>query len=212
MNAAVGQTTALADAWREVASASATATRSITSATAAARTSVPAVGGGDRGHGRPGWLSGGGGWRRSCRGQHGSRWGAMLLAGAFEESKMQDAVFQLLYRSGMEGTDANRKKFRDIIQNSMSECGYSLDSIVEAAKTETRMFKGTPGGGLDVLPEVLRAATTEARLKGSSPEESMKALVGLAHMTKEYSPDAIKKLAPVFAFFVDGESILAHVD
>jgi hypothetical protein len=47
---------------------------------------------------------------------------------------------------------------------------------------------------------VLRAATTEAMLKGSTPQESMKALIGLAHMTKQYSPDAIKKLAPAFAF------------
>jgi hypothetical protein len=62
------------------------------------------------------------------------------------------------------------------------------------------MFQGTPGGGIDVLPEMLRAATIESRLKGESPMESMKALIGLAHMTKEYSPDAIKKLAPAFAF------------
>jgi hypothetical protein len=40
------------------------------------------------------------------------------------------------------------------------------------------------------------------RLKGSgsSPQESMRALIGLAHMTKQYSPEAIKKLAPAFAF------------
>jgi PAS domain-containing protein len=31
-------------------------------------------------------------------------------------------------------------------------------------------------------------------------EESMKALVGLAHMTKQYDPEQIKKLAPAFAF------------
>jgi hypothetical protein len=32
------------------------------------------------------------------------------------------------------------------------------------------MFAGTPGHGLDVLPEMLRAATIESRLKGESPE------------------------------------------
>jgi hypothetical protein len=62
------------------------------------------------------------------------------------------------------------------------------------------MFQGTPGGGIDVLPEMLKAAAIEARVKGESPEESMKALIGLAHMTKEYGPEAIKKLAPAFAF------------
>ena len=32
----------------------------------------------------------------------------------------------------------------------------------------------------------------------------MKALIGLAHMTKQYSPDQIKKLAPAFAFLSAG--------
>jgi hypothetical protein len=82
----------------------------------------------------------------------------------------------------------------------MAESGYGLHDISESAKQEIRMFQGTPGGGIDVLPEMLRAATIESRLKGESPEESMKALIGLAHMTKQYSPDAIKKLAPAFAF------------
>jgi len=74
------------------------------------------------------------------------------------------------------------------------------------------MFQGTPGGGLDVLPEMLRAATIESRLKGSTPEESMRALIGLAHMTKQYSPEAIKKLAPAFAFSVDGKSGFAGLN
>jgi hypothetical protein len=82
----------------------------------------------------------------------------------------------------------------------MAESGYGLKDIAESAKQEIRMFQGTPGGGLDVLPEMLRAATIESRLKGESPEESMKALIGLAHMTKQYDPAAIRKLAPAFAF------------
>ena len=49
-------------------------------------------------------------------------------------------------------------------------------------------------------PEMLMAAATEAKLKGTSLQESMQALIGLSHMTKEYSPEQIKKLAPVFAF------------
>ena len=62
------------------------------------------------------------------------------------------------------------------------------------------MFKGTPGGGVDVLPEMLRAAATEARVKGTSLDESMTSLIGYAHMLKDYTPDEIKKVAPVLAF------------
>lgn len=120
--------------------------------------------------------------------------------GAYQAAEMEDAVFQLIYHSGVENNDANRGKFRKILQDAMVSSGYGLHDIAESAKQEIRMFQGTQGGGIDVLPEMLRAATIESRLKGESPEESMKALIGLAHMTKQYDPEAIKKLAPAFAF------------
>ena len=120
--------------------------------------------------------------------------------GAYLEAQMQDAIFQLLYHTGQADTPENREKFSRIIQDAMASTGSSLSAVADAAKQEVRMFKGTPGGGVDVLPEMLRAAATEARLKGTSLEELMSALIGLAHMTKEYSPEQIKKLAPAFAF------------
>ena len=120
--------------------------------------------------------------------------------GAYEAAEMEDAVWQLIYHSGQEQNAGNRDKFRKILQDAMTTSGYGVHDIAESAKQEIRMFQGTPGGGLDVLPEMLRAATIESRLKGESPEELMKALIGLAHMTKQYSPEDIKKLAPAFAF------------
>lgn len=185
--------------------------------TAAGVGGIAAAGAGGRGGGggrhRPGWLGGAhfsspgiglpGGSHVHFRG--GLSGGAAATAGllgyaAYEDAQMQDAVFQLIYHSGQQQNAQNRNRFRKIIQDSMAESGYSLHDVVEAAKQEVRMFQGTPGGGLDVLPEMLRASTIESRLKGESPEESMKALIGLAHMTKQYSPDQIKKLAPAFAF------------
>lgn len=124
----------------------------------------------------------------------------LLGYGAYEAAQMEDAVWQLIYHSGQEQNDSNRGRFRKILQDAMAESGYSLHDVAESAKQEIRMFQGTPGGGMDILPEMLRAATIESRLKGESPEESMRALIGLAHMTKQYSPEAIKKLAPAFAF------------
>jgi hypothetical protein len=120
--------------------------------------------------------------------------------GVYQAAEMEDAVFQLIYHSGLEQNDASRKSFRTILQDAMATSGYGLKDVAEAAKQEIRMFQGTKGGGLDVLPEMLRAATIESRLKGESPEQSMKALIGLAHMTKQYDPAAIRKLAPAFAF------------
>ncbi|WMT77452.1 hypothetical protein [Bradyrhizobium sp. Ash2021] len=177
----------------------------------------PRAGGGGGAH-RPGWLGGGAhvygpgvtmpggthirmGGGRMGGAATGAMAGAGLLGyGVYEAAEMEDAVFQLIYHSGLEQNDVNRAKFRKILQDSMVQSGYGLKDIAKSAKQEIRMFQGTPGGGIDVLPEMLRAATIEARLKDSTPEESMRALIGLAHMTKQYSPEAIKKLAPAFAF------------
>jgi hypothetical protein len=124
----------------------------------------------------------------------------LLGYGVYEAAEMEDAVFQLIYHSGGKQDDSTRSRFRKVLQDSMAESGYGLHDIAESAKQEIRMFQGTAGGGLDVLPEMLRAATIESRLKGETPEASMKALIGLAHMTKQYDPAAIRKLAPAFAF------------
>jgi hypothetical protein len=220
---AAAETEALAAAWGNVAKNAALAQRALGgAATAAGRAggaggsgaAGAAAGGGRRRLG--GWLGGGGGGGGGVHvqgprmgipgGSHVRLGGAGMAAaglvgyGVYEAAQMEDAVWQLIYHSGQEHNDTNRAKFRKILQNSMSESGYGLHEISESAKQEIRMFQGTKGGGIDVLPEMLRAATIEARMKGESPEEAMKALIGLAHMTKEYSPEAIKKLAPAFAF------------
>jgi hypothetical protein len=219
--AGVAEAQSMASAWERIAVASAAATGNARQIASAARRGGGAGGGGTGGTGpgrhQPGFLASAG--RRRSSGAHisgpyipmpgGSHvnlgGGAMAAAGllgygAYEAAQMEDAVFQLTYHSGLEQNDATHAKFRKVLQDAMAESGYSLHDVAESAKQEIRMFQGTLGGGLDVLPEMLRAATIESRLKGSSPEESMRALIGLAHMTKQYSPEAIKKLAPAFAF------------
>jgi hypothetical protein len=221
--AAVTETTSLAEAWGAVAKNAASARIAIGNASAAARALPPTAagagggrlsgGGGGAGRHQPGFmgrLSGGAhvaGPGVSIPGGSHMRFGGGAMAGAgllgygvYQAAQMEDAIFQLIYHSGLEQNDANRGRFRKVIEDAMAESGYGLHDISESAKQEIRMFQGTKGGGLDVLPEMLRAATIEARLKGESPEESIKALIGLAHMTKQYDPAAIRKLAPAFAF------------
>lgn len=214
LTTAIGETKALATEWKNVAKSAAEARTAMTGASGAVRSLPPvATGGGNRGIFRPGARGTGGGgahvggpsFAMPGGGHVNFRGGAAAAAGllgygAYEAAEMEDAVFQLIYHSGQEQNDANRSRFRKILQDAMASSGYGLHDIAESAKQEIRMFQGTPGGGLDVLPEMLRAATIESRLKGESPEESMKALIGLAHMTKQYSPEEIKRLAPAFAF------------
>jgi hypothetical protein len=220
LTSAVAQTDALATAWGNVAKNAGAAQIAI--GRAAARSALPPVAGGGGGAARvpgghrPGGLGGAHVYGPSARlpgGTHVSAGrmgggGGAAMAGAglaaysvYEAAEIEKYVFQLLYHSGLESNDANKAKFRKIIQDAMISSGYGVKEISESALQEVRMFKGTPGGGIDVLPEMLRAATTEAMLKGgSTPQEAMTALIGLSHMTKEYSPEAIKKLAPAFAF------------
>ena len=213
LSAAIAETKALSSEWKAVADNAAKARVAMTGASGAARfTPSTSPGGGNRGIFRAGARGGGGGAHFGGPsvgipggGHVNFRGGAAAAAGligygAYEAAEMEDAVWQLIYHSGQEQNAGNRDKFRKILQDAMTTSGYGVHDIAESAKQEIRMFQGTPGGGLDVLPEMLRAATIESRLKGESPEESMKALIGLAHMTKQYSPEAIKKLAPAFAF------------
>jgi hypothetical protein len=210
LTSAIGETKLLAAEWGNVARNAGAAQRAIGSASMATmRTGAAnAVAGGGGGRHQPGWLRShfggpsaplpGGGHLRFGGGAAAAA--GLLGYGAYEAAQMEDAVWQLIYHSGQEQNETNRARFRKMLQDAMTESGYGLKDISEAAKQEIRMFQGTPGGGIGVLPEMLRAATIESRLKGSSPDESMRALVGLAHMTKQYDPEAIKKLAPAFAF------------
>jgi TP901 family phage tail tape measure protein len=214
--AAIGETDKLALAWKDVAKNASEARMAMRGASGSVRLPPPSAPGGggvgNRGVFRPGARGTGGGAHFGGPGVSipggghvNFRGGAAAAAGligygAYEAAEMEDAVWQLIYHSGQEQNDSNRSRFRKILQDAMGESGYGLHDISESAKQEIRMFQGTLGGGIDVLPEMLRAATIESRLKGESPEESMKALIGLAHMTKQYSPDQIKKLAPAFAF------------
>jgi len=125
------------------------------------------------------------------------------LYGGFEAAQLEDSITKALWHEDPTKSmqdPARRKVIRDIIEKTMSESGMPMDDIGKAAQQELRMFKGTPGGGLPVLPEMLRAAWIEAKLKGTTVEAAMESFTGLAHMTGNYSPEDIKKLAPAFAF------------
>jgi hypothetical protein len=208
---AIAATGDLAKAWGDVAKNAALAPRAIGGASlASARMALPAAAGGGGRH-RPGWLGGGGGVHISGTSASipGSRihfgGGAMAAAGlvgygAYEAAEIEKYVWQMIYHSHLEQNDPTRAKFRKILQDSMAESGYGLTDTAKAALQEIRMFQGTPGGGVDVLPEMLSAAAKEAIAKDNSPKESMSSLIGFAHMFKAYTPPAIAKLAPSFAF------------
>lgn len=218
MKAAIDQAGVLAGAWGRVAENAALAQRAIGGAAGrrlpSATYAYGGTGAGALPRGRaPSWPGYRGGPHISgprlpiAGGGHVSFGGGAAAAaglvgyGAYEAAELDDTVWQLIYHSGQDqGDQATRTKFRKAIQEAMVTSGYNIRDVGEAALQEIRMFQGTPGNGIDVLPDMLEVASKEARAKGSSLAESMKSFIGLAHMTKQYDPESIKKLAPAFAY------------
>jgi hypothetical protein len=219
---AITETNSLAAAWTRVGESAAAAAKVVASSAAAsarsAAASVPTAG--VAAGAATAAVGGGGGFRPGIGGAHitgpgvglpgGSHArlggtpmavGAGLAAyGIYEAANMEDAVWQLIYHSGQKNTKENKDRFRKIIEEGMKATGYGLKEVAGAAIQDVRLMQCTPGGGLEQLPETLKIAAVEARLKGTTLKESMTAIVEFAHMFKAYSPQAIAKLAPVFAF------------
>ncbi|MDR6303970.1 hypothetical protein GGQ85_001669 [Nitrobacter vulgaris] len=219
MGAAIAETDGLARAWGDVAANAAAARKAIGGATAAnarAALGLPAVvpgGGGHGGRGQPGWLRGGGahisgpgmsipGGGHVRFGSNAAMAGAGVLGyGIYQAAEMEKYIWQLIYHSGQDQKDGpTNKRMRGALQEAMIAAGYNIHDVGEAALTSTRMFQGTPGKGLDVLPDMLETASKEALAKGSSLAESMKSFIGLAHMAGALTPNEIRKLAPGFAY------------
>jgi GH24 family phage-related lysozyme (muramidase) len=201
----ISSVNSLAAAWGRVEAAAAGAAR------AARASQVPLAGGGGRGgrHG-PGHFHVSAPNNVPIPGGHlGYVGGGMLpMAGAaalgygiYEEMQLERRIHNIEYHAGLDYHDpANSDRIRQILQQESLHTGFNTNEIADAAENAVRMLRGTPGGGLDILPALIDAAAKEAYTKHAPLAESMSSLVGLAHQTKEYGPEGIKQLAPVFGF------------
>jgi len=147
------------------------------------------------------------GYFRAGSSHHGTA--AMIGAGAlaygvFEQAELEDAIFQMKWHAGLPNTPENDKYFRSLIQSTAATTGFGYKEIAEAATDEIRLLKGAAGkesGGLGILPEMLRAAAVEAKVKpGTNLKGAMDSLVQQAHMAQEYGIEDIKGMAPLLAF------------
>jgi hypothetical protein len=212
-SAAAAEVGALAAEWRGVATAATAAARATRTAAAASIVAPGAGRPGGRGpHGpRGAHVSSlgvplpGGVHARFRPGGNAAMAGAGALAyGIYEQAELEDSIFQMKWHAGLPNTAENNKYFRDLIQSTASLTGYGYKEIAEAATDEIRLLKGAEGkesGGLAILPEMLRAAATEAKVKpGTTLQGAMRSLVEMAHMSQEYGAEDIKGMAPLLAF------------
>jgi hypothetical protein len=126
--------------------------------------------------------------------------------GVYEEGEFEDAAFRAMFTAGVptDNLQATKqfKSLRDMIQNAATSTGAPIHQIEEATLTGIRQFAGMPWEDrMKVMPALIEAAAAEAKLKGGTTvEQGMESLTGLAHMTKSYTPEQIAKLAPKFAY------------
>ena len=201
MAAAIGETDGLAASWANVTKNADAARLAMGKAgTAATRSAATASGGAGGGRHRPGWLGGG---SRSSGGHHlggpAMAAAAALGWGVDQAARTEDFAWQLTRHAGLDQNKSSHARFRKILQDAQIRDAFDLKSVGEAALQDIRMMQGTPGAGLDSLPEMLHIAAVEARSKGSPLGESMTATIGLSHMLRAYGENAMLKLAPTFA-------------
>jgi hypothetical protein len=221
LGAAIAETDSLAAAWIRVGAEATAAAKLVASSAAssarsaaAAATSVPSVAApGMGGRHRPGWLGGSGAHVTGPGvpipgGSHLRLGGTPAMIGAglagwglFEAGSMEAGTHWLNYHLGRKDSKENNAQLRKIIEEGMVSTGMPLRDIIEAATDEARLMKGTPGvDAVGSMPEFLRAASAEALAKGTTLKESMKSIIGMAHMVKAYTPAEIKRLFPAFAY------------
>jgi hypothetical protein len=225
LGAAITETDSLAAAWRKVGESAAAASKLINETAAKSAAAAATATGAttatsatmSRRH-RPGWLGGGGGGGGGPHvtgpgialpgGSHLRVGGnaAMVGAGAlgygiFEDAEMQKGIHWINYHLGRRDSKENNAEVSKIIEEGMIKTGFPMHDVIEAITDNARLMKGAPG--VDVpgsMPEFIRAAAAEALAKGTTMKESMKAIVGMAHMVKAYTPAEIKRLFPAFAY------------
>ena len=123
----------------------------------------------------------------------------LLGYGVYQAMEYDDAAVMMAQHAGVD-LATNRAKFRKMLTDAAVTTGFGEHDISMAAQQELRMFGDTGGSnGVDVLPKMLRYAATEARLKGSSLEESMSSMTGLSHMLQKYGEADVDKIAPAFS-------------
>jgi TP901 family phage tail tape measure protein len=127
---------------------------------------------------------------------------AGLGYGIYEDAQLLKDIHWINFHLGRRDTQENVAEVRKIIEDAMTGTTMPMRDLAKAATEEARLLKGTPGegSGIAALPDFLHAAAAEAASKDTSVQESMKAIIGMAHMVKAYTPAEMKRLVPAFAY------------
>ena len=131
---------------------------------------------------------------------------AAVTAGAYEEGETQSSAQKAFSTAGIIpggalASDPRYQAYRKAIQDAMALTGAPLKELNEASLKAMQQLAGMPfDERLALLPDLLKASAVEARQKGAAVTTGMEAIVGLAHMRRNYGIDQIRKITKDFAY------------
>src|SRR5258706_2305093 len=118
-----------------------------------------------------------------------------------EAANMETDVHWLNYHLGRKDSAEANAQSKKLLEDTMTGTGQGLAQVGKSVTDVARIMRDTPG--FDVVKEVprlLRAALTESLSKGTTLDESVKAILGMTHMLQAYKPGEMEKLYQTFAY------------
>jgi TP901 family phage tail tape measure protein len=126
--------------------------------------------------------------------------------GVWEEMELRDSIYKMFRTSGQPMGPMESNQFygsiRGAILSAYAETGLPLKDIEQGYLEGIRTLAPLPmADRLRTLDLLMPHATTEAMLKsGTTVPEAVTAMAGLAHMSGQYGPEQLGKLASTFAY------------
>lgn len=133
-----------------------------------------------------------------------------------QDAILEDEITQMFWHSGLPRTKENYDYFRSAIQQGQVATGFGVREVGETGTNIIRLLSSVPSGTTDafgspvaswknntatqILPYALRAAGTEARLKGTDYKGTGAALIQQILMTGARTPEEVEQLAPLLGF------------
>ncbi len=130
----------------------------------------------------------------------------LLGYGAYEEGEIESTAQKLFTTANILPKGALRddplfRAFRQAITSAMATTGAPLRELDAASLKAMQQLAGMPfGQRLDLLPDLLQGAAAEARQKGTTVTEGIEAIIGLAHMRRQYGPEQLRHIMRDFTY------------
>jgi hypothetical protein len=121
--------------------------------------------------------------------------------GLYEAFDLQDAATKILPTGQQPNTAEARQKIIDQITAFSQQTGFGPMQVAQATLESERVLAGLPfAERMNLEKNLMPSAGYEARMKGTTISEAQTALVSLSHMAGVYDPKGVEDIANKFAY------------